>query len=214
LDDGPGAHGEPALPGKLRIELLERFGEVAALQGDQALATTCRDRAAQLSGTVAKDGQVEQDERDPARDIGNDPRDGIWKAMAFAQDGDAERAWELQRKLNPVSEEGARLPMFAPYELSAGSAGWMYLLVVEALLGVRVQQGSLALAPLLPADWDGFTLRYRHGASLYVIDVRRAEQSSLVLDGKPLDGASIALEDDGAGHHVELRVGPARPIVS
>ncbi|HEY1042365.1 MAG TPA: glycosyl hydrolase family 65 protein, partial [Telluria sp.] len=164
----------------------------------------------------------------------------IWTAMAFARMGEVERAWELQRMLNPVSHaatpEQAAHYKVEPYVVAAdvyavaphvgrggwtwytGSAGWMYRLIVESLLGIRLRNGALELAPLLPPDWDGFTLRYRYRASLYLVDVRRAGQSSMSLDGKAVEGTAILLEDDGAEHRIELRIGPegagTPPIVS
>jgi cyclic beta-1,2-glucan synthetase len=92
-----------------------------------------------------------------------------------------------------------------------GSSGWMYRLIVESLLGVTLEAGALTLAPLLPAGWDGFTLRYRHGASVYVITVAPADglAAGLSVDGVAQPGQTIALIDDGREHAVALLV--ARP---
>ena len=142
---------------------------------------------------------LEEQERDPLpSDAEGETRAMIRSAMAFAKDGDAARAWALQRQVNQAGLGG---PLAEP-----GAAGWMYLLIVESLLGLTLQDDVLAVAPLLPDDWHGFTVRYRHGASLYVIDVRAAEQGSLALDGLPMPGTVIALEDDGAEHRVEVRI--------
>ena len=34
-----------------------------------------------------------------------------------------------------------------------GSAGWMYRLIVESLLGLRLDVDKLRFTPCLPADW-------------------------------------------------------------
>ncbi|MFM9436604.1 cyclic beta-1,2-glucan synthetase [Janthinobacterium sp. CG_23.3] len=152
----------------------------------------------------------------------------IWTAMAFAKMGDGERAWELLRMINPVrhggSAAGSARYKVEPYVVAAdvyavaphvgrggwtwytGSSGWMYRLVLESLLGVTLEAGALTLAPLLPADWDGFTLRYRHGASVYVIRVEPAggRPLGLTVDGAAQPDGSIALLDDGREHAVEL----------
>ena len=39
----------------------------------------------------------------------------------------------------------------------------MYRLIVESLLGLRLEGDKLRLAPCLPASWPGFKLRYRYG---------------------------------------------------
>jgi cyclic beta-1,2-glucan synthetase len=37
-----------------------------------------------------------------------------------------------------------------------GSAGWMYRLIVESLLGLRLEVDKLHVAPCLPAHWPGY----------------------------------------------------------
>jgi len=156
----------------------------------------------------------------------------IWTAMAFARMGDGERAWELLRMLNPVqhaaSEAGCARYKVEPYVVAAdvyaiaphigrggwtwytGSSGWMYRLIIESLLGLTRGDAKLTLEPQLPADWDGFTVRYRYGASLYRIHVARAVdgQPGLSIDGREQGGNVLALADDGREHAVELRLVP------
>jgi cyclic beta-1,2-glucan synthetase len=96
----------------------------------------------------------------------------IWAAMAFAALGDGERAWELLRMINPVnhahSPQAIDLYKAEPYVVAAdvyartphtgrggwswytGSAGWMYRLMVESLLGLARGERS-ALAGAEPA---------------------------------------------------------------
>jgi cellobiose phosphorylase len=94
-----------------------------------------------------------------------------------------------------------------------GSAGWMYRLIVESLLGLHREGASLRLAPVLPAAWPGVELRYRFGDTVYRIDVRHAapdEGARVTLDGAAQDGPVVPLVDDGRAHVVELVI--ARPI--
>jgi cellobiose phosphorylase len=148
--------------------------------------------------------------------------------MAFAQVGQGERAWELLRMINPAGhtgspEECARYKV-EPYVVTAdvyavqphvgrggwswytGSAGWLYRLIVESLLGLQRQGESLVLSPHLPAGWDGFRLHYRYRSATYAITVRAADSDALALDGKSLQGKVIDLVDDGASHVVDLQV--------
>ena len=39
-----------------------------------------------------------------------------------------------------------------------GSAGWMYRLLLESLLGLRLEGERLHVAPCLPAEWPGFAI--------------------------------------------------------
>ena len=152
----------------------------------------------------------------------------IWAAMAFAHLGDTERAWELARMINPVhrtgSGEACATYKTEPYVMTAdviaaaphvgrggwswytGSAGWMYRLVVESLLGVTRAGDTLTLMPRLPAGWDGFRLHYRYHGSHYAIAVHRADTPLLCVDGEAQQGNTIMLVDDGCTHEVELHV--------
>jgi cyclic beta-1,2-glucan synthetase len=160
----------------------------------------------------------------------------VWAAMAFARLGDAERAWELAQMINPINHAldptAVARYRVEPYVLAAdvyavephtgrggwtwytGSAGWMYRLMHESLLGLERRGDSLRIKPCIPADWPGFRVDYRHGGSRYVIDVRHCDiaDASLRVDGEPQADATFVLVDDGLDHQVELdwpRVAPA-----
>ena len=143
----------------------------------------------------------------------------IWAAMAFAELRDS-RAWEIFSMINPVNrtQTAAAIATYKvePYVMAAdvyaaaphtgrggwtwytGSAGWMYRLALESLLGLKLEGDKLRLAPCLPAKWPGFKLRYRYRDTVYHINVVRDEtagQSDHV----------ISLMDDRREHRVELR---------
>ena len=54
-----------------------------------------------------------------------------------------------------------------------GSAGWMYRLVLESLLGLRLEVDQLRFEPRLPADWPSYTVHYRYRETSYRIVVIR-----------------------------------------
>ena len=149
----------------------------------------------------------------------------VWASMAFAALGDSARAWELLRLINPVSHgDAASIAVYKaePYVLAAdvygvephtgrggwswytGSAGWMYRLAVESLLGVQRSGASLRIAPVLPEHWSGFTLHYRFGTTQYHIQVLQDREAapSIHLDGERVEGETIPLFDDGGEHQV------------
>ncbi|WP_426701354.1 GH36-type glycosyl hydrolase domain-containing protein [Rhodanobacter sp. Col0626] len=153
----------------------------------------------------------------------------IWATMAFAELGDSRRAWDLARMINPVNHgsdaEEIDVYKVEPYVVSAdvyavephvgrggwswytGSAGWMYRLIVESLLGLQLDAGKLRFAPVLPAEWDGFSLDYRHRDTLYRINLRQSDAgtaSAVWLDGVAQADGFIPLVDDGMEHTVEL----------
>ncbi|MFS8064365.1 MAG: GH36-type glycosyl hydrolase domain-containing protein, partial [Luteimonas sp.] len=154
----------------------------------------------------------------------------IWATMAFAELGDHERAWELLRMINPIhhGDSAQRIAVYKvePYVVAAdvyavtphvgrggwtwytGSAGWMYRLIVESLLGLRLESGTLRLAPCIPADWPEYKLRYRYRDTVYRIHVRRNpghdNRQRLLVDGIEQMDLAIALRDDHAQHLVEV----------
>ena len=156
----------------------------------------------------------------------------IWMAMAFAQLGDSRRAWELMAMINPVnharSPESIAAYKVEPYAVAAdvyalsphtgrggwtwytGSAGWMYRLIVESLLGLRLEVDRLSFAPLLPADWEGFTVHYRYRETVYHIAVLRRQvgdgATRVTVDGAPQQDTTITLVDDHQEHSVEVRI--------
>ena len=162
----------------------------------------------------------------------------IWTTMAWALLGESERAWELFNLLNPVNH-GATQAQIArykvePYVVAAdvygvaphtgrggwtwytGSAGWMYRLLVETLLGVHREGEHLRLTPHLPAAWPEFKIHYRYRRTVYHLTITRhrpgtGEGDGLVLDGQALAGNTLPLRDDGREHTVTLRLGTPAP---
>jgi cellobiose phosphorylase len=148
----------------------------------------------------------------------------VWAAMAFAELGEDALAWELFELINPV-KHGSTPEKYKvePYVLAAdvygvsphvgrggwtwytGSAGWMYRLIVESLLGLHVEQGRLLLAPRLREGWTGYCISLRHGGSQYAIRIEPGEAASWQLDGASVE-PGFALVDDGARHELVVRV--------
>ena len=159
----------------------------------------------------------------------------IWAAMAFAALGDAGRAWELTAMINPVNH-AASAPAIArykvePYVIAAdvyalaphtgrggwtwytGSAGWMYRLIVESLLGLRLEGDRLRLAPCLPADWETFKIHYRYRETVYHIVVAQTDaEMRLTVDGVERPDGAIPLVDDRRDHFVEVSVRVAEEL--
>jgi cyclic beta-1,2-glucan synthetase len=156
----------------------------------------------------------------------------IWAAMAFARLGDSRRAWELLTMIDPVnharSPEAIATYKVEPYVVSAdvyalsphtgrggwtwytGSAGWMYRLILESLLGLRLEGDKLRFAPCLPVDWKAFKVHYRYRETVYHIDVLQTRDgnggTSVTVDGVERHDKSIPLVDDHQEHSVEVRI--------
>ena len=160
----------------------------------------------------------------------------VWTTMAFALLGDNERAWELATLLNPI-HHGASATQIAiykvePYVIAAdvyavaphtgrggwtwytGSAGWMYRLLTETLLGLNLEGNRLRLHPRLPNSWTTCKIRYRYRQTPYHITISRVDGSpgsgQILLDGEALLEKTIPLVDDRRDHSVEMRL-PVEP---
>lgn len=153
----------------------------------------------------------------------------IWATMAFAELGDSERAWDLFNIINPVNHgnSAAAVDLYKaePYVVAAdvyaiaphtgrggwswytGSAGWLYRLMIESLLGITRQGTELYIKPCLPEDWPGYTLDYRFGNTLYRIEVIQVAGGThnIKVDDAALEGEGIPLVDDGRERRVEVR---------
>src|SRR3546814_18701889 len=72
-----------------------------------------------------------------------------------------------------------------------GSAGWMYRLVLESLLGLRLEGDTLRLSPCIPAGWPGYRVRYRFPDTVYRIHVRQ-EAGQRAPPALPVSGVEQA----------------------
>jgi len=163
----------------------------------------------------------------------------LWGVRALAEMGRTERATKLLEMLSPISHgrtpEEVDIYRVEPYVIAAdvygvsphvgrggwtwytGSAGWMYRVALESLLGLTIVGGDrMELRPCVPEGWPGFSVRMRladkrtryeivltraaKGVSETQVHVDGAAVASAVADG----AASIALARDGGVHLVEI----------
>jgi cellobiose phosphorylase len=91
-----------------------------------------------------------------------------------------------------------------------GSAGWMYRLIVESLLGLKLEVDRLSFKPCLPADWKTIKVHYRYRETVYHITVLQTQAAkdkiTVTVDGVEQDGEAIPLVDDRQEHAVEVRI--------
>jgi len=158
----------------------------------------------------------------------------IWTAWAFAKLGQGDRAGALFHLLNPIhhadTPEKVDRYLVEPYVIAAdvystyphigaggwtwytGSAGWMYRLGVEAILGLSRAGEALIIDPCIPGSWPGFQVTYRFGSTRYLIRVENPNGvnrgiGQTLLNGIPLPEARIPLTDDGRQHQVLVTMG-------
>ncbi|WP_083917397.1 glycoside hydrolase family 94 protein [Leeia oryzae] len=158
----------------------------------------------------------------------------IWAAMAYAALGERERAWALLDMINPVNHSQTRQQADTykaePYVVAAdvyalsphtgrggwswytGSAGWLYRLIVESLLGLRLEADRLYLVPCLPADWPACKIHYRYRATTYHMVITQLSGDAegnvsgmqVTVDGIRQPASWILLQDDQVDHQVSV----------
>jgi cellobiose phosphorylase len=157
----------------------------------------------------------------------------IWAAMAFAEMGDTDRAWELFSLINPIHHgshaTGIAKYRVEPYVVAAdvygvsphvgrggwtwytGSAGWMYRLILESLLGLHLDVDKLRFNPRPPRDWPSFKIHYRYRETFYHITVRCDGHGnniqSMSVDGIEQAEHFVRLVDDRGNHEVTIDLG-------
>ncbi len=143
-----------------------------------------------------------------------------WLAIALLKAGRAEEGVQALRLLNTIAKYTDGLGdryRGEPYALAGdvyahpdcpgrvgwsqytGAAGWMYTAVLRHLLGLRPHGDTLAIAPCLPADWPGYTLKITLLATPLSITVERGG-GGLLVDGKPAEHVPL----DKKKHKVHL----------
>ena len=157
-----------------------------------------------------------------------------WVAMAFARQGDGDKAVSLLRMLNPVEHARAAQDYerykVEPYVVASdvyalkdhvgrggwtwytGAASWIYRVWLEEVLGFKRRGDRLTIEPVIPKDWPGFRLRYRYQSTHYDIAIENPGHISHGVDLVELDGAvvpdkTITLRDDGESHTIRVRMG-------
>ena len=156
----------------------------------------------------------------------------IWTVMAFAASGDAARAWELFKLINPINHSNTETAIqkykVEPYVVAAdvyanpqhvgrggwtwytGSAGWMYRLITESLIGLHLEVDRLRFAPCLPPEWKTFKIHYRYRETFYHMSVINTGSGKIVkrivADGVDQPDATLEMKDDRQKHDVDIEV--------
>jgi cyclic beta-1,2-glucan synthetase len=160
----------------------------------------------------------------------------VWLAMALARRGEGGRAAKILRMINPVERardpDAVRRFGLEPYAAAAdvyrmegrvgtggwswytGSAGWMYRVWIEEILGLKIRGDRMRIDPAIPSSWDGFEIRYCYGEAVYEIRVENPDHlehgvAAVELDGRRLPDGEILLDRSLVIHRVRVRMGKA-----
>jgi cellobiose phosphorylase len=159
-----------------------------------------------------------------------------WVPMAFARQGDGDKAVRLLRMLNPIEhardEKDCERYKVEPYVMPGdvyslidhvgrggwtwytGSAAWVYRVWLEEILGFQRRGDTLTIDPVIPKDWPGFCLRYRFHNTVYRIAVENPHHCCrgvirMEFDGVVAGDKIVTLRDDALPHEVRVVMGEA-----
>lgn len=162
----------------------------------------------------------------------------LWTVIAYAMQGDGDRAGELFALLNPINHASTRAGLHKyrvePYVLAAdvyavwphtgrggwtwytGSASWMYRAGLESILGFKLRGDRLQIDPCIPRSWREYEITYRRGPTTYQIVVDNPHGlnrgvARIELDGRELATPEIVLVSDEKQHSVRVTL-EMRPL--
>ncbi|MFN0113503.1 MAG: GH36-type glycosyl hydrolase domain-containing protein, partial [Paracoccaceae bacterium] len=142
-----------------------------------------------------------------------------WVALAFARQGDGDRAVSLLRMLNPIEharqeEDFARYKV-EPYVVAAdiyalkghigrggwtrytGAAGWMYRAGIEGLIGLTRAGDHLRLNPCFPKAWPKVTAEVTLGQARFRVTILNPQGLGRGVLSAELDGLALATDPEG-----------------
>lgn len=154
----------------------------------------------------------------------------IWTTWACAALGLVDETAQLFNLLNPIKQadnvEKVERYKVEPYVIAAdiyaaaprvgrggwtwytGSAGWMYRLGLEGILGLRRSADHLEFNPCIPKEWDKVCLRYRVGEALYHVHIVNESGKGhgvreVQVNGQRVEDGRVPLQREGE-HEVSV----------
>lgn len=172
----------------------------------------------------------------------------LWLIRAMAELGQGQRAVELLRMLTPIqhasTKEFAWRYKVEPYVVAAdvygeppltgmggwtwytGSAGWMYRVLVESILGIDISdRNKVTIQPHTSPEWKEYFVQLKepHGETCYdihILNEKGLESGNIIgrIDGVEKEQAkgpfSFRIDDDGKTHKVEIEIVAADKLQS
>ncbi|MEP7200665.1 MAG: glycosyl transferase family 36, partial [Chloroflexota bacterium] len=158
----------------------------------------------------------------------------LWMVLAYAMQGNGERATQLFALLNPINHaltpEAVARYKVEPYVVAAdvyshpqhvgrggwtwytGSAGWMYRIGVESILGLKRRGNTLLIEPCIAPAWKQYQITFRHGATMYALTIENPHGVSsgvarVEVDGVEQTSPAVVIAHDGQTHRVRVILG-------
>ncbi len=155
----------------------------------------------------------------------------IWTIIANCILGFGDKAYQYLKLINPIekskTKDGAKKYKVEPYVISAdvynnpsvrgtggwswytGSSSWFYDLVVEYILGLKIDNRYLYLEPCISSSWKEYEIHYKYKTTMYNIVVKNLDGKNtgvkeFFLNDKEIPEKKIFLTDDGKIYNIEI----------
>jgi cellobiose phosphorylase len=137
-----------------------------------------------------------------------------WIIIAETMAGNGDRAFDYYLRINPSAREKiSQLHRCEPYVYAqmiagkdspthgeaknswlTGTAAWNYVAITQFILGIRPAHEGLMVAPVIPSEWQGFSVSRVFQGVRYDIKVKREGKGNrvrLTVDGQGVEGNAI-----------------------
>lgn len=165
----------------------------------------------------------------------------LWTVEALCLLGEGNRAWRLFSLLNPINHTRTASSIerykVEPYVMAGdvyseashvgrggwtwytGSAGVMYRIAIEHILGLRREGQRLLIEPCIPSEWSVFQITYRYEGGELRIQVENPTRVStgvrqVELDGRALADSWIPLAQGPRAQQVRVTMGSVSSKIS
>ena len=155
----------------------------------------------------------------------------IWLMMAEAMLGFGDKAVDIMNIINPIehskTKEDAKKFKLEPYVIEAdlysnkdligrggwnwytGSSSWYYKVVLEFILGLKIEKGYMKIEPCISSEWKEYEIQYKYKTSIYNIKVRNNKGKNtgvekFLLNGEEVKDKKIMLQDNGKIYQIEI----------
>ena len=150
----------------------------------------------------------------------------VWAVRAYAMMKNGDKAYELFNTLNPINRtldrESVNIYKSEPYVMAGdiysnlqhlarggwswytGSAGWLYQVSIEDILGFKKHADYFTLDPVIPKEWKGFEMTYNYEGTKYNIKVERGTEKGMYLNGNKIEDKKIPLKENSGEIDVSL----------
>ena len=154
----------------------------------------------------------------------------IWFCLAYLKLGFYDKAFELLEMINPISHadnfEKFNKFRLEPYVMYAdlysnkdmqgeggwnwytGSSAWYMNVIIEHVLGLKVENGFLKIEPKVPGSWEKYEINYRYKSSKYIIKVKKdlsnKSEKMLYMNGTLMENGMVELKNDGKIYNLDF----------